>query len=193
MSKNSLQDIIKSAEQSSGDKELPPVHLWNPPYCGDIGMRIARDGTWFYQDSPIGRKRLVRLFSTILRYDEDGCFYLVTPAEKILVTVEDAPFIATLMDVEGTGEAQKLHFTTNVNDHATAGATHRLSFHFADNDEPSPYVMIRANLQALIARPVFYELVNHAVVREIDNVEQFGVWSDGEFFPIAPADKVQVA
>ena len=116
MTENSLQNVIKSAEKAgnaAGGASLPPVEDWDPPYCGDIGMRIERDGTWFYGDSQIGREKLVRLFSTILRRDEDENYYLVTPVEKILVTVEDAPFIATQMDVSGEGETQKITFTTN--------------------------------------------------------------------------------
>ena len=191
---NSLQSIIAAAEQAdntsnnAGEKKLPPVHLWNPDYCGDIGLRIARDGQWYYAGSPIGRKRLVRLFSTILRHDEDGAHYLVTPAEKILVAVEDAPFIATLMYAEGTGRTQVLRFETNVGDITEVGAAHALRMEIdATTGAPSPYVHVRARLEALIARAVFYDLMALGVVVGDD----FGVWSGGQFFALAPAALVQ--
>lgn len=189
--KNPLQDMIKSAKSAHGSKSLPPVHLWNPPYCGDIGMEIHRDGTWFYGGSPIGRKPLVKLFSSILRHDDDGKHYLVTPAEKILVHVEDAPFIATLMTVSGAGETQNLQFTNNVGDTFQAGADNPMRFEFDPaTGEPSPYVLVRAALEALIARAVFYDLVDCGVAHEVDGVAQFGVWSGGLFFPMMAASDV---
>lgn len=184
---NPLQDVIKQAENAGGEKALPPVHLWNPDYCGDIGMKIASDGQWYYAGSPIGRKRLVRLFSTILRHDDDGEHYLVTPVEKIRVEVEDAPFIATLMHVEGTGRDRVLRFETNVGDQAEAGPEHALRFAFdAASGAPSPYVHVRARLEAKLARAVFYDLVDLAEVHD----DMFGVWSSGVFFPIAPAENI---
>jgi hypothetical protein len=128
---NALLKVIADAEKAgenkqTGEKGLPPVHLWEPDYCGDIGMKIARDGQWYYANSPIGRKKLVRLFSTILRHDEDGEHYLVSPVEKIRVEVEDAPFVATLMHVSGEGQAQVLRFETNVGDFTEAGPEHPL-------------------------------------------------------------------
>lgn len=170
-------------------KGLPPVHLWNPPFCGDIDMRIARDGSWFYLGTPIGRPAMVRLFSTVMRRDEDGCYYLVTPVEKVRIQVEDAPFVAVQLEVEGLGEQQCLRFVTNVDDQAEAGQEHPLRVELdPDTQEPAPYVHVRANLEAKIARSVFYQLVELAVPREIDGVIWLGVWSGGVFFPIGPQD-----
>ena len=186
---NALMKVIADAEKAgankqTGEKGLPPVHLWNPDYCGDIGMKIARDGQWYYDNSPIGRKKLVRLFSTILRHDEDGEHYLVTPVEKIRVEVEDAPFVATLMQVSGQGEGQILRFETNVGDFTEAGPEHVLRFEIdATTGQPAPYVHVRARLEALIARSVFYDLVALGV----EHGEDFGVWSHGQFFPICKA------
>lgn len=187
---NALMKIVADAEKAgnkeTGERGLPPVHLWEPDYCGDIGMKIARDGQWYYDNSPIGRKKLVRLFSTILRYDDDGEHYLVTPVEKIRVEVEDAPFIATLMSVSGEGRAQVLRFETNVGDFAEAGPDHPMRFEIdATTGQPSPYMHVRARLEALIARPVFYDLVELAEVHE----GQFGVWSHGVFFAISSAEE----
>ncbi|WP_152224527.1 DUF1285 domain-containing protein [Pseudomonas sp. SCB32] len=168
------------------DKGLPPVHLWNPDCCGDIDMRIARDGTWYYLGTPIGRKPMVRLFSTIIRRDGDD-YFLVTPVEKCGITVDDAPFVAISLVVEGEGEQQVLRFTTNVEDEVVADAAHPIRVELdPQTQEPSPYVLVRVNLEALIHRNVFYQLVELAVSREIDGQEWLGVWSSGEFFPIAP-------
>ncbi|KJJ99940.1 proteophosphoglycan precursor [Pseudomonas sp. 21] len=171
---------------ASKDKGLPPVHLWNPDCCGDIDMRIARDGTWYYLGTPIGRKPMVRLFSTILRRDGDD-YFLVTPVEKCGITVDDAPFVAVTLAVEGEGEQQVLRFTTNVEDEVVADAAHPIRVDLdPQTQEPSPYVLVRVNLEALIHRNVFYQLVELAVPREIAGVVWLGVWSSGEFFPIAP-------
>ena len=188
---NVLQSVIAQVEKvDNGKKGLPPVHLWEPDYCGDIGLRIARDGQWYYDNSPIGRKKIVRLFSTILRHDEDGEHYLVTPVEKIRIEIEDAPFIATLLHVRCEGRDQVLRFETNVGDFTEAGPDHDLRFDIdPQSQEPSPYIHVRARLDALICRPVFYELVELAVVEG----EAFGVWSHGVFFPIASADVVRDA
>jgi hypothetical protein len=192
---NALMKVIADAEKAgtdkkTGEKGLPPVHLWEPDYCGDIGMKIARDGQWYYDNSPIGRKKLVRLFSTILRHDADGEHYLVTPVEKIRVEVEDAPFIATLMQVQGSGSQQILRFETNVGDFTEAGPDHPMRFEIdAASDAPSPYVHVRARLEALISRAVFYDLVELAVIEG----DKFGVWSHGVFFPITEAEAVQAA
>ncbi|MBT5156832.1 MAG: DUF1285 domain-containing protein [Rhodobiaceae bacterium] len=192
---NALLKVIADAEKAgenkqTGEKGLPPVHLWEPDYCGDIGMKIARDGQWYYANSPIGRKKLVRLFSTILRHDEDGEHYLVSPVEKIRVEVEDAPFVATLMHVSGEGQAQVLRFETNVGDFTEAGPEHPLRFEIdAQTGEPSPYIHVRARLEALISRAVFYDLV--ALCEVVD--AQFGVWSHGVFFALAAAEDVQTA
>ncbi|OEC61214.1 MULTISPECIES: DUF1285 domain-containing protein [Pseudomonas] len=165
-------------------KGLPPVHLWNPDFCGDIDMRIARDGTWYYLGSPIGRRPMVRLFSSIIRRDGDD-YFLVTPVEKVGITVEDAPFVAVSVEVGGEGERQVLRFVTHVEDEVEAGAEHPIRVVIDPlTQEPSPYVHVRANLEALIHRNVFYQLVELAVVREIDGRRWLGVWSGGEFFPI---------
>lgn len=178
-------DLLQQIPQAAG-KGLPPVHLWNPPFCGDIDMRIARDGSWFYMGTPIGRKPMVRLFSTILRRDGDA-YFLVTPVEKVGIRVDEAPFVAVELEVEGAGEAQQLRFRTNVEDQLMAGAEHPLRVELdAQTGEPAPYVHVRANLEALIHRNVFYQLVELAVPREIDGQAWLGVWSGGEFFPIAP-------
>jgi hypothetical protein len=165
---------------------LPPVHLWNPPFCGDLDMRIARDGTWFYEGTPIGRPGLVKLFSSILKR-EDGKYFLVTPVEKVGIIVDDAPFVAIDFEPSGAGDAQVLSFTTNVGDTAVAGPAHPIRVaRDADTGEPSPYVMIRADLEALIDRKSFYRLVDLGVHHD----GWFGVWSSGQFFGIIPSDEL---
>ena len=178
-------------EQGATPKQraIPPVHLWEPDYCGDIGLKIAYDGQWSYAGSPIGRQKLVDLFSTILRFDDDGEYYLVTPAEKIRVEVEDAPFIAIAMTVLGQGTDQIIRFSTNVGDHVEASEAHPLRFVIdPETQTPAPYVHIRARLEARINRPVFYDLVNLGSTHE----GHFGVWSDGVFFPMMPADELEL-
>ena len=154
------------------------------PSCGDFDMRIARDGTWFYRGSPIGRKPLVKLFSTVLRL-EDGEFWLVTPVERGKILVDDAPFTAVEVTASGRGKDQILVFRTNVDDEVTAGPANplRVSYHRKDQ-EPSPYVMVRRGLEALILRSVFYHLVELGEMREVEGMEQLGVWSGGVFFPL---------
>jgi hypothetical protein len=176
-----LADLQREA---AAGRKLPPVERWNPAHCGDIDIRIARDGTWFHQGSPIGRKELVRLFSTILRRDGDD-YVLVTPAEKMRIIVEDAPFTAVLMDVEGERRDQHLIFTTNVGDVTIAG-TGNLIRVFTDpvSEEPAPYVHVRRGMEARIARAVFYQLADLAVPGEGEHVGMLGVWSSGAFFPI---------
>ena len=168
---------------------LPPVHKWNPPFCGDIDMRIARDGTWYYMGSPIGRKPMVRLFSSILRHDDDGKFYLVTPVEKVGITVDDAPLLAVEMNVEGEGAGRVIAFRTQVDDIVVADAAHpiRVAIDPASG-EPAPYVLVRDRLEALIARAVFYDLVDLAEEREIDGRMMLGIWSGGTFFTLGPAE-----
>ena len=178
-------DLLSRIPAGEG-KGLPPVHLWNPPFCGDIDMRIARDGTWYYLGTPIGRKPMVKLFSSVLRKDGDD-YFLVTPVEKCGITVDDAPFVAISLVVEGEGEQQVLRFSTNVEDEVVADAEHPIRVELdPQTREPSPYVLVRVNLEALIHRNVIYQLVELAVSREIDGREWLGVWSSGEFFPIAP-------
>ncbi|MDP4824181.1 MAG: DUF1285 domain-containing protein [Aestuariivirgaceae bacterium] len=178
---------LKEAEKAAGGKGLPPVHLWNPAFCGDIDMRISQDGTWFYMNSPIGRKPLVRLFSTILRHDEDGKFYLITPVEKVGITVDDAPFVAVAMEVEGSGRDQILSFRTNCEDMVTVDAEHPLRFAKEDGtDGLKPYVRVRGRLEALVNRAIFYDLVACGVTEG----EHFGVWSSGVFWPMAKASEI---
>ena len=163
---------------------LPPVERWHPTHCGDIDIRIARDGTWFHQGTPIGRKELVRLFSTILRKDDDG-FHLVTPAEKMRIVVEDAPFLAVLLNADGYGKAQRLAFTTNVGDETVAGAQNPIRVVTdPSTDEPRPYLHVRRGLEARIARNVFYQLADLAVPGEGEHKGVLGVWSSGTFFPL---------
>jgi hypothetical protein len=180
-------DALATAARAAGRKGPPPVHLWNPPFCGDLDMRIARDGTWFYLGTPIGRPALVRLFSSILKREDDR-FYLVTPVEKVGITVDDAPFVAVDFTAEGAGEAQTLTFTTQVGDTVAAGPDHPIR---VERDpvtaEPSPYVMVRRGLEALIDRKSFYRLADIGCEHEVDGILQFGVWSGSAFFPLIPA------
>lgn len=186
-SHDGLNAIIKQIK----DKKHPPVHLWNPEFCGDLDMRIARDGTWYYLGSPIGRKPLVALFSSVIRYDEDGKYYLVTPVEKIGITVEDAPFVAVEMFQKGSGKDQVISFRTHVDDFVIVDKEHSLRMTFDEKTgEPSPYVTVRGNLDALIARSVFYDLVALGVEENIDGEDLFGVWSSGTFFDFGPANEI---
>jgi hypothetical protein len=166
---------------AAAGRGLPPVEKWNPAHCGDIDIRIARDGTWYHEGSPVGRKELVRLFSTILRRDPDG-FVLVTPAEKMRIVVEDAPFLAVLLDVAGEGREQLLTFTTNVGDQTVAGPANPIRVETdPETQEPAPYVHIRKGLEARISRTVFYQLADLAVPGEGGTL---GVWSGGEYFSL---------
>lgn len=168
--------------EASRGRGLPPVEKWHPAHCGDIDIRIARDGVWFHQGSPIGRKELVRLFSTILRKDPEG-YVLVTPAEKMRIVVEDAPFIAVLLDVNGSGHTQQLIFTTNVGDIVEAGTENPIRVTTDPvSGEPTPYVHVRKGLEARIARAVFYQLADLSDAGEGDHSGWLGVWSNGVFF-----------
>jgi len=181
---------IAASARAAAKGGLPPVHLWHPEFCGHLDMRIARDGTWFYLGTPIGRKELVRLFSTIIRKDGDD-YYLVTPVEKVGITVDDAPFVAVDFEAEGTGRDQILTFETNVEDAAIAGPNNPIRVERdPETGEPSPYILIRANLEALIDRKSFYRLVDIGTHEEHDGTRWFGVWSFGEFFPIIPSDQL---
>jgi hypothetical protein len=167
------------------DRPLPPIHLWNPDLCEGVDMRVTRDGTWHYMGSPIGRKPMVRLFSTIMRREDDGHYYIVTPDEKVRVVVDDAPFVAVHVEAQGLGSEQSLTFRTNVDDEVTAGPDHPIRVEIdADTGEPSPYVHVRGGLEALIGRSVFYELVELSEEREVDGQPLYGVWSNGQFFPV---------
>ena len=175
----SLAEIATLIEQ----RRLPPVEQWNPTHCGDSEMRIARDGTWYHQGSPIGRQAMVRLFSTILRREADGRYVLVTPVEKLDIAVEDAPFVAVEMKAEGEGAAARLAFRLNTGDLVTAGPDHPLRFAEGE-DGPRPYLHVRGGLEALVARAVYYDLAERALA---DDAARPGVWSDGAFFPLEPA------
>ncbi|RRN65905.1 DUF1285 domain-containing protein [Caulobacter sp. 602-1] len=189
--KTGLDGVAQAAQIAqgggAGGRGLPPVHLWHPEHCGEIDIRIRKDGVWFHEGSPIGREALVRLFSTVLRLDPDG-YHLVTPVEKMRITVEDAPFIATRVDrIQKDDGRDALVFQTNVGDTVEAGPDNAIRVEIdPDSGEPRPYVHVRRGLEALIARPVFYELAEMA--REQDGV--WGVGSNGAFFPIAPPGAV---
>lgn len=180
-----LQGLTQAA---SGRKGPPPVHLWNPPFCGDIDMRIAADGTWFYMNSPIGRKPLMQLFASVLRHDADGKYYLVTPVEKCGIRVDDAPFVAVRMAVEGAGRNQAISFETNVDDAVTVDGEHPLRFAVEQRTEGlKPYVRVRARLEALVSRALFYDLVAAGVTEG----DWFGVWSSGLFWPMQRAAELE--
>ncbi|MDC9810278.1 MULTISPECIES: DUF1285 domain-containing protein [Rhizobium] len=184
--------ISRASAESSGKKRgLPPVERWNPPFCGDIDMEIRADGTWFYMGTPIGRPALVRLFSTVLRKDDDQKTYLVTPVEKVGIRVVDAPFIAVEMSVtEGQGQ-QVLTFRTNVGDVVEAGGEHRLRFAIADrNAELKPYLHVRGRLEALVSRAVMYELVALGEILDVEGRAMFAIRSASEVFPVMPADEL---
>jgi len=175
-----LQDVVKA-------KGMPPVERWNPPFCGDLDMRIAADGTWFYMNSPIGRKPLVKLFSSILRLDDDGKYYLVTPVEKCGIKVDDAPLFAIRMGVEGQGKDQTIKLETQVDDEVVIGPAHPMRVaNEAGTGGLKPYVLVRRNLEALVSRALFYDLVALGVVEGA----WFGVWSSGQFFPMQRADEI---
>ena len=187
--KVSAESLAASA-RAVNSRGLPPVHLWNPPDCGDLDIRIARDGTWFYLGTPIGRPELVRLFSTILRKDGDR-FVLVTPVEKVGITVDDAPFVAVDFSVEGSGPDQTLQFVTNLDDTAIAGPDNPIRVERdPETGEPSPYILIRADLEALIDRKSFYRLVEIGTHADHGGQSWFGLWSSSTFFPIIPSSEL---
>ena len=171
------------------DRSLPPVEQWDPPLSGEMDLHIRRDGSWFYQGSPIERPALVRLFSTLLRREDDGHYYLLTPVEKWRIRVDDAPFLAVLLAVEGRGREQVLHFTTNLGDQVAAGSDHPLWVDYSPDGEPSPYIHIRDWLEALIGRSVFLELAELAQEGQVEGRSWLGVWSQGVFFPLGPAEE----
>ncbi len=189
--KPTAESLVASA-QAASKGGLPPVHLWNPPFCGDLDMRIARDGTWFYQGTPIGRPALVRLFSTILKR-EDGKYFLVTPVEKVGITVEDAPFVAQDFDAIDKGKDQFLTFTTNVGDKVVAGVENPIRVvRDSKTGEPSPYVLIRNELEALIDRKSFYRLVDIGCHHSVNQQSWFGIWSQSQFFKIIPSSELDI-
>ncbi len=181
------------AARDEATRGLPPVHLWNPPHQGMIDMRIRRDGVWEYRGSPITRQAMVRLFSTILRREPDGSYVLVTPVERVGITVDDAPFLAVGLEAQGEGRHQSLSFRTSVGDTVRADSLHPIRIAGdPTGGEPAPYVLVRARLEALIARAVWYDLVDLAREYDIDGQKLFGVWSAGSFFPFAPASDVSL-
>src|SRR5262245_33449235 len=172
-------EALMRAAAASGQAGARPVEHWNPPYCGDIGMKIRRDGTWLHRGSPIGRIAMVKLFASILRKDDDGKTYLVTPAEKVDVEVEDAPFLAVEMAVSGEGCDQTLTFRTNVDDVVTVDTDHPMRFEQAGPDGGlKPYVLVRGRLEALCTRAVYAELVSLTDTKE-GGGDEVGVWSGG--------------
>src|SRR5690348_14640794 len=183
-----LDGIASHARQAGSKKGPPPVHLWNPPFCGDLDMRIATDGTWFYMGTPIGRPALVRLFSTILKREEDK-YFLVTPVEKVGIRVDDAPFLAVEMIKEGHASGRLLRFRTNVDDWVDCDTAHRLRFEVSRDGGLTPYLHVRASLWAKVTRTLYYDLVDMGEERMIDGRPMFGVESSGEFFPMADAEQ----
>ena len=179
------------ARASHAGEGLPPVDQWNPDFCGDLDIEIKRDGTWFYMGTPIGRAPLVRLFSTVLRKDEDGKTYLVTPVEKVGIRVEDAPFVGVEMNADkGDGE-QVITLRTNVGDLVEIGPDHPLRFEIeGEHEELKPYAHVRGRLEALLARPVMYDLINHGEEVMVDGEAMFAIRSKGAVFPIMPADEL---
>lgn len=182
--------LIAAAKAAQKDGKHPPVHLWNPDFCGDLDMEIRRDGTWFYLGTPIGRFPLVKLFASILKL-EDGRYFLVTPVEKVGIRVVDAPFVAVDMDAAGEGRDQVMTFSTNVEDVVVAGAENPIRVVRDAGGEPSPYIHIRAGLEALIDRKTFYRMIDLGQAHVVDGVNMFGVWSSGQFFPIIPVAELE--
>ena len=184
----SAENIAASVSAATRGKGLPPVHLWNPPFCGDLDIRIARDGTWFYLGTPIGRPALVKLFSSILK-KEAGKYYLVTPIEKVGIQVDDAPFVAVDVD-HRDGD---LHFTTQVGDTMIAGPDHPIRVERdPKTGEPSPYVLVRSNLEALIDRKSFYRLVDLGLHEIWKGESWFGLRSQSTFFPVIPSKELTI-
>lgn len=181
-----------ASSASASGKGLPPVHLWNPPFCGDLDIRIASDGSWYYMGTPIGRPALVRLFSTILKREGDK-YFLVTPVEKVGIRVDDAPFMAVEMRKSSDARGPLLDFRTNVDDWVACDAEHRLRFELGEGGGLVPYLHVRADLWAKVTRPLYYELVDMGEERMIDGSMMFGVESGGEFFPMADAEEVRAA
>jgi hypothetical protein len=184
-------EAIAGAAGDAGRKGPPPVHLWNPPFCGDLDMRIAADGTWHYLKSPIGRLPLVKLFASVLKREGDR-YFLVTPVEKCGIVVDDAPFLAVELKVEQSARGKVLHFRTNVDDWVACGPGHALRFEL----EPAtgglkPYLHVRRDLWARVKQALFYDLVDLGEERETGGVSMFGVASAGEFYAIAPADTLK--
>ena len=198
MAKEGQSDLEGIAAALPRGKGLPPTHLWNPPFCGDIDMRIAKDGTWFYQKTPIGRPALVRLFSTVLKREGDK-YFLVTPVEKVGLMVEDVPFLAVEMRVDrseqdvlsGAPAVHLLRFRTNVDDWVDAGPGHALRFQPEATGGLRPYLHVRSELWAKVTRALFYDLVELGEERVVEGRPMFGIASGGEFFAMADASAVR--
>jgi hypothetical protein len=185
---DAMQSLIQAAEAASGANGYPPVERWEPAYCGEMDMVIRRDGSWHHEGTRIGRERMVRLFARILRKDEDGETYLVTPVEKIRIQVEAAPFLAVAVERAGEGQDQTLAFRTNLDDAVIAGTDHPIRVETGPDGAPDPYVLIRGRLEALITRAAFYDLAAFAVPGQDENGNPvMGVWSRGVFFALGPA------
>jgi uncharacterized protein len=180
-----LDRLSAAIKAACGSKGPPPVERWNPPFCGDIDMRIAADGTWYYNGTPIGRPALVKLFASILRKDPDR-FVLVTPVERVGIVVEDAPFLAVEMAVEGEGTGRDIAFRTNVDDLVRIDAAHPLRFEKDEAGGVKPYVRVRGDLWALVTRALTYDLVELGEDRDVDGVMTFAVSIGDQFYPIAP-------
>lgn len=184
-------EAIAASLPSGGRKGPPPVHLWNPPYCGEIDMRIAADGIWFYQKTPIGRPALVKLFASVLKREGEK-YFLVTPVEKVGIEVDDAPFMAVEMKIDEGPGGQVLNFRTNVDDWVAAGPEHALRFEpEQDTGGLKPYLHVRRELWAKVTRALFYDLVERGEEREIGGKAMFGVASGGAFFVMAEASAVR--
>ena len=184
-------DAIAGAAKGAGDKGPPPVHLWNPPFCGDLDMRIASDGTWFYLKTPIGRPALVKLFASVLKREGER-YFLVTPVEKCGIVVDDAPFLAVELEVEQGGDGQVLNFRTNVDDWVICGGDHALRFEpEAETGGLKPYLHVRRDLWAKVTRALFYDLVELGEERDVGGERMFGIVSAGKFFAMAPADSIK--
>jgi hypothetical protein len=185
MTTGSLGNLERALGQSKGKGADSAPRPGGPQMCGDIDIRIARDGTWHYMGSPIGRMPLVKLFASVLERDESGDFWLITPAEMCRIRVDDAPFVAVDMTVEGSGRDRRVGFRTNLDENVIAGRDHPIRVDIdPDTSEPAPYVLVRDGLEALISRSVFYDLVEIAEETEIDGAAALGIWSDGQFFAI---------
>src|SRR5882757_6879939 len=181
MAKEGQSDLATIVRETAGTKGLPPVHLWDPPYCGEIDMRIASDGTWFYQKTPIGRPALVKLFASVLKREGDK-YFLVTPVEKVGLIVVEAPFLAVELKVENNARGQALSFRTNVDDWVEAGPGHALRFEPEPEGGLKPFLHVRRELWAKVTRPLFYDLVELGEERDLGGKAMFGVVSGGEFF-----------
>ena len=186
-----IATAVRTSSQAAGEGRHPPVELWNPPFCGNLDIRIATDGTWFYLGSPIGRLPLVRLFASVLKREGDD-YFLVTPVEKVGITVEDAPFLAVELKIENRPEGRQLNFRTNVDDWVPCNRDHALRFELEPSSEGlKPYLHVRRNLWAKVTRALFYDLVEIGEEREIDGIRMFGLESGGAFFPMARADVLE--